>query len=86
MQPARRWTKPTGRPGIIVVSVIFPIGSILLFIRQRRGLHHQREKSNRCLGYEGVTSVQLRHASTGQSKIMRGKGLLLATSGHSDGS
>ena len=43
-------------------------GSILLFIRHRLGLHHQREKSNRCLGYEGVTSVQLRHASTGQSK------------------
>ena len=38
---------------IIVVSVIFPIGSILLFIRQRLGLHHQREKSDRCFGYEG---------------------------------
>ena len=44
---------------IIVVSVIFPIGSILLFIRQRLGLHHQREKSNRCLGYEGVTGTGL---------------------------
>ena len=27
---------------------------ISLFIRQRRGLHHPREKSNRCLGYEGL--------------------------------
>ena len=25
-------------------------------IRQRRGLHHQREKSDRGIGYEGVTS------------------------------
>ena len=55
-------------PRIVVVSVIFffPMGLFLLFIRQRRGLHHQCEKSNRYLGYEGVTSVQLRHISTGQ--------------------
>ena len=33
-----------------------------------------------------VPDVVLEYASTGQSKIMRGKGLLLATSGHSDGS
>ena len=36
-----------------------------LFIRQRRGLHHQCEKSNHYLGYEGVTSVQLKHTLTG---------------------
>ena len=48
---------------------LLPHGSILLFIRQRRELHHEREKSDRCLGYERVTSVQLEHTLEGMKKF-----------------
>ena len=62
----------TSAPRIVVVSVIFfPMGLFYYSSANGVDLHHQHEKSDRCLGYEGVTSVQLRHASTGQSKTMR---------------
>ena len=49
-------------PRSVVVSVIFfPMGLFYYSSANGADLHHQHEKSARCLGYEGITSVQLEY-------------------------
>ena len=52
----RLYTNLVATPICLTLRVETSFTYISLFIRQRLGLHHQRKKSNRCLGYEGVTS------------------------------
>ena len=57
----------TSAPRSVVVSVIFfPMGLFYYSSDNGADLHHQRDKSNRCLGYEGVISVQGRGAKASE--------------------